>query len=401
MRKLATLLAGILMVCGVYAAEVTTEAAVAVKPVEQVKATEEVKPSSSWDFSGTNVEYIHTLSDSQTKTVYGGDDIDLILKVKKNIDADTWISAKYDTDDSDPDTKIEILANRKLGKYLEVQVDLDLITSNDEGGIELKEDRDSTKSFIKYMATDKLTLKFAPFDMDLGMGTELATDTQPVIPGVQADYTLSDAFSIYAGIGSRSVDRDGKDAVTAIGFKAGFGYTPSENFSLSGALSTANEPDKDLELEETVSPGKTAANLTLAYKAGKIGLDVEGAFVAMNKAGVLIEATDTDPAVMAMDKSGTGLYAKLSYDLGNTMKNVATVPYVSLKNYSEYFYFDDDASFQNVDHGGVTIAALGVDLTTSRGLTITPEIEFGSAKNKVFGDKKTATLVTTTVALEF
>lgn len=401
MRKLATLLAGILMVCGVYGAEEATTAGAVAVTSEQVKVTEEAKPSSSWDFSGTNVEYIHTFSDSQTKTVYGGDDIDLILKVKKNIDADTWISAKYDTDDSDPDTKIEILANRKLGKYIEVQVDLDLITSDKKGGIALEEDRDSTKSFIKYMATDKLTLKFAPFDMDLGMGTELATDTQPVIPGVQADYVMSDAFSVYAGIGSRSVARKDKDAVTAIGFKAGFGYAPSENFSLSGAVSTANEPDKDLADDETVSPGKTAANLTLSYKAGKIGLDVEGAFIAMNKAGVLIDATDTDPAEMAVDKSGTGLYAKLSYDLGNTMKNVATVPYVSLKNYSEYFYFDDDASFQNVGHGGVTIAALGVDLTTSRGLTITPEIEFGTAKNEVFSGKKTATVVTTTVGIEF
>lgn len=164
MKKIATLIAGILMVCGVYGAEeVTTTGAVAVKAEEKPAST------TSWDFSGTNVEYIHTFSDSETKTIYGGDDIDLILQVKKNINADTWISAKYDTDDTDPDAddKIEILANRKIGKYLEVQVDLDLITSNDKGGIELQEDGDSTKSFIKYMATDKLTLKFAPFDMDL------------------------------------------------------------------------------------------------------------------------------------------------------------------------------------------------------------------------------------------
>lgn len=235
------------------------------------------------------------------------------------------------------------------------------------------------------------------------MGTELATDTQPVIPGVEADYTLSDTLSVYAGIGSRSVDRDGKDAVTAFGIKAGFGYTPSENLNISGAFSTANEPDKDVATDD-ISEAKTAANLTVSYKLGKIGIDVEGMYVALNKAKLMTKddpTTTTDETAYYPDKSGTGIYAQLSYDMGEVSK-LGVVPYISVKNYSEYFYFDDDDSFQNVGHGGLTIAALGVDLTTSRGLTITPELEFRTAKNEVYGDgDKSATYLTTTVALEF
>lgn len=418
MKKIAIMVAGILMAFNIFAAEEAGKESK--EKVEETKAeaavTETAKKDSGWDFSGTNVEYVHTFLDSDKKTNYSGKDVDLILKVKKTIDENTWISAKYDTDDSDPDTKIEILANRKIGKYLEAQIDLDLITDSttkDEttgkevkvGGIQLTEDNDSAKSFIKYKATDKLTLKFAPFNIDFGMGTELATDDQPEIPGVQADYVMSDKMSVYAGIGSRSIEKKTEEK-TAYGLKAGFGYNPSEDFTLTGAFSTANLPDEDVDSKK-VFVANTAANLTMNYKVGKIGVDAEFAYVALNKAKLLKgeDTTVTADDKYYPDKSGTGLYGKLSYDLGNTMKDVGTVPYVSLKNYSEYFYFDDDDSYQNYSksHGGLTIAALGVDLTTSRGLTITPEVEFRSAKNKIYnGEKdKTATYLTTTVELEF
>ena len=67
MKKMATLIAGILMVCGVYGADETTKA-------------------TTWDFSGTNVEYVHTFVDTDKDSSYAGKDVDLILKVKKTID---------------------------------------------------------------------------------------------------------------------------------------------------------------------------------------------------------------------------------------------------------------------------------------------------------------------------
>lgn len=403
MRKIAIILAGVLLTFGAYAADSTTGGAVAVTEVKTVVKEEvkpEFKPFSSWDFTGTNVEYKHTLYDNVLDTNYGGKDIDFILQVKKNLDENTWISASYDTDDSNPDTVVEILANRKFGKYIEAQLDLDLFTD----GLQLAEDNDSKKNFIKYKATDNLSFKFAPYDIAFGLGTELDTDSHSKIPGIEAGYTVSKALSVYAGAASKSVSRvdvatsTAKDPTTAYGFKAGFGYIPSKDLNLTAGFSTSTEPDKDVA-QGTVAPGKTAGNITLAYKAGKFGLNFESTYVGLNKAGNVTNLKNVTAA--AADKTGTGIYAKLSYDLGKTIGGAGTVPYLFVKNYSEYFYFDDDDSYQNLAHGGLTIGAAGVSFKTERGITITPEFKVKSAKNKVYAGEKTAAYFATTVKVLF
>ena len=181
MKKVLLALAALTMTVSVYAADAKPEA----------------KATTTWDFTGTNVEYKHTFVDTDTKTNYSGKDVDLILQVKKDLDPNTWISFKYDTDDSNPDDVVEVLVNRKFGKYIEAQLDMNLVLGHEKAnndpndGINLEEDSDSSKSFIKYQATDNLNIKFAPFDIDFSMGTEFATDDHPVIPGIELDYTLS------------------------------------------------------------------------------------------------------------------------------------------------------------------------------------------------------------------
>ncbi len=151
MKKMLFLLTGILLAVNLYSEDVAvvTQGAIIVKetekPKEEVKLIETQKeeakfiPYTKWDYGGTNVEFVYTFADKAKETSYAGLDEDFILVLKRYIDKDTWIYAKYDTDDSNPDTKIEILANKKIGKYIEVQLDLDLITSDSKGGIALTE----------------------------------------------------------------------------------------------------------------------------------------------------------------------------------------------------------------------------------------------------------------------
>ena len=86
------------------------------------------------------------------------------------------------------------------------------------------------------------------------------------------------------------------------------------------------------------------------------------------------------------------------------------VEFLTQKNFSKYFYFDDsDDSFQcykskNPEgHGGLTSLAAGIDFTTSKGLTVTPELEYRTAKNEIYKEetKDNAVFLTTTVKLEF
>ena len=128
-------------------------------------------PPAKWDFSESNVEFKAYLYNSQSGAIKKGKDEDFILKVKKQLDEKTWISFKYDTDDSNPDTKIEVIVNRKFNEYLEAQLDMDLVTA-DGSGIDLREDDDSEKVFIKYTPNNKLAVKFNPYDIDLEVGEE-------------------------------------------------------------------------------------------------------------------------------------------------------------------------------------------------------------------------------------
>ena len=135
-----------------------------------------------------------------------GKDEDFILKVKKQLDEKTWISFKYDTDDSNPDYTVEVLAGRKFNEFLEAQMDMDLMLgdklkadgSSQSQGIRLAEDDDSEKAFIKYTPNKQLAVKFHPFDIDLEVGDEMNTkDTKGsmIAPGAQLEYKVSDSMT--------------------------------------------------------------------------------------------------------------------------------------------------------------------------------------------------------------
>jgi hypothetical protein len=431
MKKMLFLLTGILLAVNLYSEDVAvvTQGTIIVKetekPKEEVKLIETQKeeakfiPYTKWEYGGTNVEFVYTFVDKAKETSYAGLDEDFILVLKRHIDKDTWIYAKYDTDDSNPDTKIEILANKKIGKYIEVQLDLDLITSDSKGGIALTEDDDSRKSYIRYGVTDNFWLKMAVYSIDFGMGTELDPDWHPAIPGIIAEHKLSNKFSYYVGMGAKSVDRgqyniENKfivtDRTTSFGGKAGFEYKPDGNLLIKGAYSGSNDPEVSVESSK-ITPGKVAANFIVDYKVGKFGVYGEGTFVSMNKAAIMIDNADVAKKIYFPDKSGTGLYLKAGYDIGKVMETVSARPYLLGKTFSEYFYFGDGDSFQRFrykdgiedkyGHGGLNIIAAGVDFKTDKGLTITPEVGYKKAGNKVYFEKDNTIYLNTTVKVKF
>lgn len=363
MKKVLITLASLIMAASVYAADATA-------PSKKV----------TWDFAGSNVEYKAYLYNSEVKGgMTNGKDEDFVLVLNANVADDTKISFKWDTNDGgananktpqkEPEDNIEVLVNKKINKYIEAQIDLNLVTAD---GFVVGEDDDSSETFIKYRPNDSLTVKFAPFDIDLGMGTEFPTDVAQCTPGIQVDKVFSDKFSGYAGVGTKTVEN--KDGVneTAFGIKAGFDYKPSDVASLSMYFSTNTQAD---DLNDGADPMQTGLNVLAGYNVGKVELNGEVLYVALNKAAGM------------PDESGTGTFVKAGYKAGNIMKDVAFKPYVSYKNLSEYFYFDDSDSFEYSNYGGLDIVAVGAELTNSKGLTITPELEFYSAENKVYTDK--------------
>lgn len=379
MKKVLITLASLIMAASVYAADATA-------PAKKV----------TWDFAGSNVEYKAYLYNSEVKGgMTNGKDEDFVLVLNANVADDTKISFKWDTNDGaansyKTDTKekennIEVLVNKKFSKYIEAQVDLNLLTDT---GFNVEEDNDSSKVFIKYRPNDSLTVKFAPFDIDLGMGTEFPTDVAQCTPGVQVDKVFSDKFSGYAGIGTKTVKNKDNISETAFGIKAGFDYKPSDAAKLSMYFSTNTQAD-DIKVD-SADPMQTGLNVLAGYNVGKIELNGEILYVALNKAAVSKIDPDGDGKTVDYqmpDESGTGTFIKAAYKAGNIMKDVAFKPYVSYKNLSEYFYFDDSDSFEYSNYGGLDIVAVGAELTTAKGLTVTPELEFYSAENKVYKDK--------------
>lgn len=419
-KKIGFLVLGLIMAATAYAAdEVQTQAVNTEVKQETVVKKEEGKkeekkiPKTKWDFSDSNVEFKAYLYDSQSGAVKMGKDEDFILKVKRQLDEKTWISVKYDSDDSNPDYTVELLAGRKFNDYLEAQMDMDLklgdkLEKDSSGqlvsksqGVRLEEDNDSEKVFIKYTPNKNLAIKFNPFDIDLEVGDEYNTkDTKGsmVVPGAQIEYKLSDTMMIYGGLGANKVKdtSDDKDK-TAIGIKAGF-ENKGENSSLIGMFAMNTQDDKNIA---SPSPIKMAANLRGSYKTGNLSLKAEALATQLNKA-----AGKTDEKGEVIDSTDFALYAKAGYKMGNI------TPYVAGRYVGGSVYFDDDdycAIISGADaplHGGLTVIEAGSEFEIKGGVKIVPYIELQNAKEKVFEDadgkdKKSVVTFNTKVKVSF
>lgn len=346
-----------------------------------------------WDFTGSNVEAKLTVYSSDTDASYAGKDEDLILKVSKKVDDKTTVSFKYDTDDSNPDYKVEAIVNRKFNEFLEAQMDLDIITGNkvaaSNKGLGVEEDYDSDKVYIKYTPNNKLAVKFNPFDIDLTVGSVFETANEQKTPGLQAEYKLSDTTSAYAGIGTGKYDdgislkniqdSDGNET-TVLGLKAGMTYK-TDKTSVKAAFSMNTQDDSDITLTNA-SPLKSAASIIAEQKMGKLTVQGEAIVTQVNKASTAISGLSITDS-----ETGIALFAKAKYSLEKM------TPYLQVIHADEYAYFDDgdySATIKDSDvqsHGGLTAIEVGNEFVLKGGLKVVPYIEMKSTEEKVFTDK--------------
>ncbi len=364
MKKGLMLLAGMCLACNIVIAEEVKEEE---NMLETVKTA---VTSTSWDFSGTNVEFEAKLYDSNQDTQEMGTDSDLILKVKKQLDTKTWIYFKYDTDDANPDNTVEFVAKRKFNEYLEAQVDLDVDVEN---GLAISEDSDSDKVWIKYYPNEKYTIKLAPYDIGMEVGSEFETDGFQVSPGMQLDTKISDAVTFVAGMGINAVEELDGDGYNNIGYKLGVEYS-GETMGLTAYLAGDTQDEEDI-VADTISTYNMAANLAGSASMGKMAVDFELAYQDLNQSG------DT-----GLDESDFGLFLKGTYDMGSMS------PYVAYRMVGEYLHFDDSdysATLAGMDvpgHGGLNSIEIGMDFGLKGGLTITPSFEFVTTDQKIFVD---------------
>lgn len=346
-----------------------------------------------WDFTGSNVEAKLTVYSSDTDASYAGKDEDLILKVSKKVDDKTTVSFKYDTDDSNPDYKVEAIVNRKFNEFLEAQMDLDIVTGSSSAtsnkGLGVEEDYDSDKVYIKYTPNNKLAVKFNPFDIDLTVGSVFETANEQKTPGLQAEYKLSDTTSAYAGIGTGKYDdgislkniqdSDGNET-TVLGLKAGMTYK-TDKTSVKAAFSMNTQDDSDITLTNA-SPLKSAASIIAEQKMGKLTVQGEAIVTQVNKASTAISGLSITDS-----ETGIALFAKVKYSLGKM------TPYLQVIHADEYAYFDDgdySATIKDSDvqsHGGLTAIEVGNEFVLKGGLKVVPYVEMKSTEEKVFTDK--------------
>jgi len=364
MKKAVLILAGIMLLSGYAFAEEDNDE----KAMKMLGDVHKKLSSSKWNFKGTNVEHTLTLFDSQKETIKNGYDSDLILKISTKLDDKTSIYFKYDTDDSNPDTKVEFVAHRKFNEYLEAQVDLDILVEN---GISMKEDNDSDKVWIKYHPNENYTIKLAPYSIGMCVGDEFETTDEQDTPGIQLDMKLTDDLLGIIGVGNNPSGEENN-----IGYKFGMEYSNDKTSLTAMVTGTTQKEDSDAKGIYDMS-----ANVSGKVKIANLTLKAEAAFQDLNQ------------QVFGADETDTAFFVNASYDMGKIMGETSLAPYVSYYMVGEYAYFDEDDYSATIGgskvagHGGLNVIELGTKVKLKGGLTVQPYFEMMTADNEIFEDK--------------
>lgn len=383
MKKLATLIAGVMLVGGtIFAGDLSVNGKV-------------------------EHELLSINTNNETIGLTNGGDQYFQLNITKELNETTKLTLGYDTDDANPDMVGALKLTKQVNDNIEAQVAVDVDTTT---GMKFSES-DGGDTYIKFMPSDVLTLTFKPFEAGTGVGDELATTGTQDAGGVEVSFGAEDAPLTVNGavnFDNSYINKDG-DNYNAIGLKAGGTFTGVENLSVTGELSMNTQVDDgksvvtgyeivdtpkavdengviipaSSSVEPIITSGagagtKMAINARASYTMGDLTLKGEFLNVTLNK-GVYA------------DESGTGIFAKAEYNLGEIASGVTASVNGSFKNYSKYLYFDDDTygNFDSADyktHGGANIIGAGVDFNWN-GLSISNDLELISAENKVFMDK--------------
>lgn len=396
MKKASILLAGLLLVSG------TTFAA------------------GELDFSGTQVKFKSVLVNSQSKGVNddSNGDTDAIIQAKYKINDKTSASFKFNTDDessSTADYTAELLV-KKVDGPLEAQFDIDMRVGNTISagagytGLEIREDFDSSKTYIKWKQSEALSLGFYPFNMGMGNGVLFdETDAISEFPGVTASFGNN-----YVGLGYDVLSSS--DSVQALALKAGnkmtiAGITLNTKYSgvfydedkvnlfdLTKGVVKSSSGTVKAGQDGTVGIVSQDINVNVNYKlSDKITLDAEGGINTLNKNFKINNEAE---------KNGIGFSAKATVNLTESLSPYAQVKYGT----DGYLVWGEifDNNMANTKTGGVTEIIAGANYTLVKGLNLNLEGSMKTAGEKVYADtkgtakqEKSALQISTAVSYKF
>lgn len=356
MKKTAVLLAGLLLVTGTVFAE------------------------SKLDISGTigmDYDVIDTTSEEMFEDA-SEDKTDLAITATYTVDENTSVAFTLDSDDteddySDYEDTIDMVIKQTRGDF-EVSFDLmiDLAsaastTASDAGteGINIKEDSDSTATYIKWNMPSGSSLTAYPMNMGMSVDASLLSDDDGQYLEMPGVVYAADGFYVGAGIDSAM---EGTDYVMAMAVKAGFS-TEMDGMSLAVDYS-GNLMSEDVTSYDT-DTGRASGSIAHAVMA-TVGMEIEGITLDL-EAGL---TTLRSEITLGGDKvgSGIGLAGTATMEMTEVMEAYLEAAYMT-----DGFYIDEttyDYGVARTETGGVLETSVGVNYTLAEGLVLTPELDF-------------------------
>lgn len=399
MKRTATLVAGLLLVTGtVFASE--------------------------WKMTGANVEGTYYLTNSQTGSLGSSQDNDLDMEVKVEKSGDFGTLGLRLQMDKDGDEDLELLYSRTQGDWT---VGTAAILINADGGLlngtstSMKKD-DATYIKWNVMGSKTTTLGFYPYgtpDMSFDNETfESFIDYGK--PGLKLDTKVANtnvSFTLATTNGDNATENQNTFKVAADTKVAGFDIKAAAGVGET----TVNYAKNSATLLGKVNAGSVAKILSsdTSYDLAGTGNDwdavKEGNFAAVQvkttvgKISVLAEFNTesaefkelkADGGAKLAEVSQTGIYGKVSYDMG-TMNTYKLTPYASM----EITDYETKVLGTKVAASSDTLTDVEAGLDINQGsFTVTPKIVINKAADKkIFNeeDKTTTDKSATMVGIKF
>lgn len=389
---------------------------------------------------------------SQSKKTEIGDQLKLTTRFRYQFNENGWVSAGFSTIPElnrfdNKTSQFEVRAGYNISSFT-AQIDLDLNTNDDEGGITFGPDLDSENTFLLYNFKKNYQFIFYPFNFNGEVGVEFNTndvtriffiDDAPsvinvtpnpddrivmkTIPGVEVRYNNFDSdrkgASVYAGLGSASYLYPNDPGFDITETASGSSWSRKEDigYKIGGLLRDKNNfisiqyvgHTKD---GETGSLLKSAASVYSLNRLGQVMLEVEGTAseggaqpYRLSRATNWFEVGDPIGADAQQrvykDRNGEiqnwvgewGFAGSLK--VGLVQKDYT--PYLSYKYQDENFIFRDRESAHTLrtndesqSHGGLHRIGFGAYFYKDN-FIINPRFEYLIAANDVFSDRNDVT----------
>ncbi len=389
---------------------------------------------------------------SQSKKTEIGDQLKLTSRFRYQFNENGWVSAGFSTRPeqnrfNNKTSQFEIRSGYNYDAFT-AQIDLQLDTNDNDGGITFGPDLDSENTFLLYKISQKLQILFFPFNFNGEVGVEFNTNdvtriyfidgapsvindvatendrlAMKTIPGFEIRYNDFNedqkGRSFYVGLGSASYlfpNDPGFDITTAA---AATSWSRQEDIGYKfGALLTAKNTFTSLQYvghtedAQTGSLLKSAASFYSLNRFGRIMFEFEGTATEggskpyrLNRGFDWFETEGPagpgpDQRVFAdttgnpHDWIGQWGYAT-SLKLGLVQRDYT--PYVSYKYQDENFIFRDRESAHTLrtndeseSHGGLHRIGFGAYFYKDN-FIINPRFEYLIAANDVFSDRNSIT----------